>query len=208
MIQSKKDYVFYKAADRIISGKSNNSFLDNCKKKFILPDYIGHFMYLLRTVEYYKNCRHDYIGKFIGYLFYRRFLKISVKLGFSIPLNVFGPALYIPHYGTIVVNPNTKVGAHCVLHTCVCIAGSDKKIIGDNAYISTGVIITGNIKIPDNVSISSNSLVNKSFNSEDLLIGGTPAIILKERQAWYIEDGKEFQNRILEINKIRDIIFR
>ena len=110
---------------------------------------------------------------------------------------MFGLGLLIPHYGTIVVNHNCVVGANCVLHTSVCIAGNNKKTFGDNIYISTCALLTGELNIYDNVTISANSFVNINFTKTNILIGGSPAAILKERQAWYMEEGDFFLNRIV-----------
>jgi serine O-acetyltransferase len=105
-----------------------------------------------------------------------------MKLGFSIPENVFGPGLAIIHYGTIGVNSNAKIGANCRLHVCTVIAssgGSDKAPqIGDNVYIAPGVKIIGDIIIPSNTAIMANSVVTKSFEEEGMLIGGIPARII------------------------------
>jgi serine O-acetyltransferase len=206
MIQSKRDLIFYKEADRIISGRAKKSIAGRIKG-IIAPDHIQNFLILLRTVEYYRNCRKGIIGKLFETYFFYRFNRISVKLGFSIPPNVFGPGLFIPHYGTIVINSNAKVGANCVLHTCVCIAGNDEKIIGDNVYFSTGSVVSGKTRLSDNVTISVNSLVNKSFEIDNILLGGTPAKVLKERKPWYIEDGPTYINRVNEINKLKHNIY-
>jgi serine O-acetyltransferase len=202
MISSKLDLYFYREADRIISGRKKKKF-----SNYLRFDPIGAFMYFLRSVEYYENCQTNFIGRLFKKYHSYRFKRISLKLGFSIPPNVFGPGLYIPHYGTIVVNHNCSVGANCVLHTSVCIAGNKKKILGDNIYISTGSILTGELNINDNVTISSNSLVNKSFSQKNILLGGSPATILKERQTWFIEDGSVYLNRIVEIEKVKKSIY-
>lgn len=200
MIKNKLDYNFYLKADSLIAGRNKPSFLTIIfKPDFIDP--IGKFMYFLRCSEYLENSEFSLFVFFFKKFILYKYKKLSLKLGFSIPLNVFGPGLFIPHYGTIVINPNVKVGANCVLHTSVCIAGSDKKKIGKNVYISTGVIITGKIEISENITISANSFVNKSFLNSNLLIGGSPAKILKERKPWYIEDGKKFEDRIISIEK-------
>jgi serine O-acetyltransferase len=104
MIRSKLDFYFYREADRIISGRNKNF------SNYFRFDPIGTFMYFLRSVEYYENCRTDLFGRLIKKYHSYRFKRISLKLGFSIPTNVFGPGLYIPHYGTIVVNHNCLVG--------------------------------------------------------------------------------------------------
>jgi serine O-acetyltransferase len=202
---NRKQYIFYVEADRIISGRQKMTFFATIKD-IISPDYILRFMTLLRRVEYLSD-KMDNISRFRSLVANYRFKNISTKLGFSIPPHVFGPGLYIPHYGTIVVNPNTKVGANCVLHTCTCIAGDLEKVIGDNVYISTGSVISGNVSIGHNITISANSFVNKSFNGKNMLIGGCPAIFLKNKPAWYISDGEKYMLRVKEIEELRKKLF-
>lgn len=198
MITNKKEYRLYRIADKIIAGRENISFFGNIKLCFV-PDQIAKFLFLLRITEYYKNCSKTIIGRIIFYFFYNKFKKLSLKLGFTIPLNVFGPGLLIPHYGTIVINSNAKIGKCCVLHTCVCIAGSEVKEIGDFVYLSKGVTITGKVRIVKNVTISANSLVNKSCTNENSLLGGIPAKVLKQRSPWYISDGEKYTERVKRI---------
>ena len=101
--------------------------------------------------------------------------KSSIKLGFTIPVNVFGPGLSIAHYGTIIVNASTRVGANCRIHACVNIgteAGQSgaAPIIGDNCYIGPGAKIFGDIKIGKNVAIAANAVVNKSYEENNITI--------------------------------------
>ena len=144
---------------------------------------VSYFLFLLRTSEYYRNCKtgvlNNLIHKFVKYLKYRQ----SLKLGFSIPDNVFDLGLQLPHYGTIVVNANAKVGKNCRLHVCTNIGasggGKDAPKIGDNVYIAPGVKIYGSVEIADNTSIAANAAVSSSFLIPGKLIGGVPARELK-----------------------------
>ena len=112
---------------------------------------------------------------------YRRF---SIKLGFSIPTNVFGPGLAIVHLGTIIINEQAKIGENCRIHPGVVIGASggglNAPTIGDNVYIGPGVKIFGEIKLANNIAIAANSVVNKSFQNEGFAIGGVPAKELKK----------------------------
>jgi serine O-acetyltransferase len=182
MIQSKKDYLAYLEADRIALRKKKLTY----KRRLIqlvLPDYIWKFQRLLREFEYYNNTKKDFLSKIYLLILRIRFRKLSLKLGFSIPINVFGPGLSIVHYGTIVINGNTKIGANCRIHASTNIGASNGSSkapqIGDNVYIAPGVIIFGDIIIPNNTLISANSTVNKSFTEEHTLIAGSPAKFIK-----------------------------
>ena len=52
--------------------------------------------------------------------------------------------------------------------------------IGNNVWIGAGVIILPNVKIGNGVIIGAGSVVTKSF-SENKVIGGAPAKLIKER---------------------------
>lgn len=207
MIKSKTDYYFYKEADRIISGREKRTLLLQLKL-FFLPDHIWSFLILLRKTEYHLNCGKGMLGKLKANYFKYRFYKLSLKLGFSIPPNVFGPGLTIPHYGTIVINRKATVGANCVLHTSTCINVKEQVNLGDNTYISTGVIIAGNVVLGDSVTISANSFVNKNIEGTNILVGGSPAKVIKERKAWYLEDGDEYAERMGIINQLKNTLYK
>ncbi|AKB56359.1 MULTISPECIES: serine O-acetyltransferase [Methanosarcina] len=104
---------------------------------------------------------------------------MSVHLGFSIPINVFGPGLCIAHRGTIIINKNTRVGENCRIHACTNIGSSRAEVsapqIGNNVYIGPGAKIFGNIVIADDIAIGANSVVNKSFYEKGISIAGIPA---------------------------------
>lgn len=183
MILSNEDYLHYLEEDRIALGRNKlGLFQKLCR--LISPDYIWNFQRLLRKVEYYKNVKNNGFVNRLTYIFLRlKYKKLSIKLGFSIPENVFGPGLAIIHYGTIVVNENAKVGANCRIHvgTNIGASGGSNKApqIGDNVYIAPGAKIFGDIKIPNNSAIGANSVVTKSFEEEGMMIAGIPAKIIK-----------------------------
>ena len=183
MILSKEDYLRYLEADRIALGRKKAGFREKLID-LVAPDYIWNFQRLLRKLEYYKNVKNrDPINK-LTYLFLKlKYKKLSVKLSFTIPENVFGPGLAIVHYGTIVVNDNARVGANCRIHvgTNIGASGGTNKApqIGDNVYLAPGVKILGDIKIPNNTAVGANSVVNKTFEEENMMIAGIPAKIIK-----------------------------
>lgn len=85
----------------------------------------------------------------------------------------------INHYGLIVVNAKSKIGAYCDIHQGVNIGqnkdDNDVLIIGDNCWIGPGVKIFGKIEISNYVAIGANSVVNKSYLEENITIAGVPA---------------------------------
>ena len=109
-----------------------------------------------------------------------RYKRLSVKLGFTIPANAFGPGLSIAHRGTIVVHGKARIGANCRIHVCVNIgaqAGDETAVpvLGNNIYIGPGAKIFGKIEIADGIAIGANAVVNKSFTEPNITIAGVPA---------------------------------
>lgn len=122
-------------------------------------------------------------------------------MGFSVGCNCFGYGLVIPHYGTIVVGPSNKIGNYAVLHTSTCITDNGKEI-GDALYLSTGAKLTTKLVLGNNISIGANSVVNKSFETDNIMVAGAPAKYIKESLPWYNRDGKSFIERV---NKVEDL---
>ncbi|WP_179019457.1 serine O-acetyltransferase [Winogradskyella forsetii] len=183
MIRNKEDYKYYLDQDRkaLRIGKSN--FLGQIVS-YISPNQIWKFQKTLRTLEYYENRKKKGLSK-LYYLYLKyKYKNISLKLGFSIPPNVFGPGLAIVHYGTIVINGNAKIGANCRMHACVNIGASggedEAPKLGDNVYIAPGAKVYGNITIASNTAIGANAVVNKSFDKENTVLAGVPAKVIGE----------------------------
>ena len=175
MITNKAEYKHYLSQDKKALFAESYSFI----RKIIAPNYIWEFQKTLRKVEYYNNCKlNSILGRIIFNYYKIKFRRQSLKLGFSIPINVFGPGLSIVHYGTIVINSATKVGANCRIHACTNIGasgGSSKAPqIGDNVYIGPGAKIYGNITIGNNIAIGANTVIHKSFDEDDIMIAGNP----------------------------------
>ncbi len=184
MILSKKDYLKYLEADRLALNKPKFTFISILEES-LSRDFLWKFQRMLRRCEYYRNVKapHSVFYKLIYFYYKIRFKNLSIKLGFTIPENVFGPGLAILHYGTIIVNAKTKIGSNCRIHANTNIGESGgvpgAPSIGDNVYIAPGVKIFGNINIPSNTAIGANAVVNKSFYNENMLLAGCPAKELK-----------------------------
>ena len=174
MIQSHADYIAFREADRMA--------LRRVPSIHLLYDEVWKFQRLLRRMEYMMNCKKDR-GVFwrLIYKYYSlRFHYQSVRCGFDIPPNVFGPGLSIAHRGTIVVHPDARVGSNCRIHVGVVIGTRPGPLdlvprIGENCYIGPGAKIFGDIVIGDNVAIGANSVVNQSFPEGSMTIAGAPA---------------------------------
>ncbi len=172
MIESKEDYKFYLAADKLALAIKHN-------RPRMFQDETWKFERLLRKVEYLENCGNNPVAKIVSLNARFALHKLSVKLGFAIPRNVFGPGLSIAHGGPIIVHSKALVGENCRIDRCVSIgsvhypAGAPK--IGNNVFIGPGTVIDGDIKIADGIAIGANSYVNKSFDEPNITMAGGPA---------------------------------
>lgn len=151
---------------------------------------IVRFTFLLRWNEYLLNTNKPGFFRLFWKIWFR---KLSIKLGFSIPFNVFDEGLAIVHYGLLIVNPKAVVGKNCRVHAGVNIggkagmvksktdAGPLAPVIGDNCYLGPGAKIFGGITIGNNCVVGANAVVNKSFDQDHCTIGGIPAKVISEK---------------------------
>ncbi len=190
MIKSKADFRAYCEADCESLQISRNE-----KVRFLNEIYV--FQMRMRKLEYAINC-----GKNPLKVLYRKILfrKSSVRLGFSISPNTFGPGLSIAHRGTIVVNGGARIGANCRIHVDVNIgteAGKSDSAprIGDNCYIGPGSKIFGPVIIGSGTVIGANAVVNKSFPEGGQTIGGIPAKVISSNSSrGYLVEGYKLGN--------------
>lgn len=191
MIQTKEDLKRYIRQDRLMNGVPERTSFAYKIIRLLVPDLTIKYLFYLRKEEFYSNVCGRKILRFL-YRYKRR--NLGIKLGCSIPINVFVPGLSLPHYGTIVVSKNAKVGENCRLHASTNIGDSAGKpeapIIGDNVYIGPGAILFGNITIADNVTIAANATVNKSCEVQNVVLAGAPAKVVKEEYECLVKFNK------------------
>jgi serine O-acetyltransferase len=139
--------------------------------------------------EYLHNSNKNFLLRVIPKWYFKR---ISIRLGFSIPLNVFDEGLAVVHYGTVIVSPSAIVGKNCRIHAGVNIGGVGGRaavdrgdriapIIGDDCYLGPGAKIYGPIDIGNRCVIGANAVVGRSFGSDNLTIAGVPARVIVSR---------------------------
>lgn len=178
-IRSLKELLYYISCDLA----SKNISKISIQKR--LTDKILIYQILLRKVNYYHNkSKKSIIFRGLAFISNRKLKKLSINLGFTIPLNAFGPGLSIAHYGSIVVGGDSKIGKNCRIHSCVNIGVGNGKnpTAGDNVYIGPGAKIFGGIEIGDNVVIGANAVVNKDIPS-NATVGGVPAKVVSNNDS-------------------------
>lgn len=175
MIASRKDFRQYVQADIAAYGLGRVSLYN-----WLRIDQL-RFQLRLRRLEYLSNCqRWRLLSRVVLEVMNHN---LAVRLGVTIPKNVFGPGLCLVHRGTVVVNPSAKVGANCRIHPSTSIGDyNGTPTLGDNVYIGPGAKLYGPITVGDNVAIGANAVVNSSIPS-NCTVGGIPARILSEQGA-------------------------
>lgn len=173
MITSKKEYYEYLRQDQLALGRQKD------ERPRLLGDEIWKLERLLRRVEYTKNCKKGPIGIVLGKYYGYRFHRLSVRLGMTLPINVFGPGLAIPHYGTIVVHANAKIGSNCRLQEGVTIGAAngshEAAVIGNNCYFGSGAKVIGAVRIADDVAVGANAVVTRDISEQGTTWAGIPA---------------------------------
>lgn len=90
------------------------------------------------------------------------------------------------HRGTIVISPFAKIGTYASLHIDVNIAQKKSRVetllIGNYCIISPGAKLFDKIRLGNEVTIGANSVVNKSFQEDNITIVGIPAKIINRKQ--------------------------
>lgn len=173
MIDCKETYIRYREQDRIALGRKQD------RHPHLFGDEIWKFEILLRKIEYYTNCRKDFVSQMFNKYYKFRFHRLSVKLGFTIPINVFGEGLSIPHYGTIVVHGNARIGKNCRLQEGVTIGATngshEAATVGDNCYFGSGAKVIGAVTIADDVAVGAGAVVTKDIKESGTSWAGIPA---------------------------------
>ena len=97
----------------------------------------------------------------------------------TIPPHTFGKGLYIPHYGSIVVNASARFGDYCVIQNGINISEGVKG--GNHIYIGTGAKLMMNVKIADDVIIVANAVLIKDVCTPNIVVGGISAKIISSK---------------------------
>lgn len=176
MINSKKEMKYYILCD-------SKACRRNTVKPRFFGDEIWKFQISLRKLEFFCRPSRSNLNKLIelpARCWYELIFHYwSIRLGFTIPLNVFEEGLSIAHRGCLVVNGNAKVGKNCRIHEGVNIGASkgtsDAPIIGNNVFIAIGAKVLGGIHIADNVAIGANAVVVRDITEPGTTWAGVPA---------------------------------
>lgn len=177
MIKSKADLQDYLRTERplYIDGGIGKSI-----KLWLLQDssyLLWHYVKMLRMTEYYYNIGN----KLLYWVYQRKKNKEGARLGISIFHNSIGKGLLIYHYGSIIVNSNSRIGENLKLHGNNCIGNKGEHdkfnapVIGNNVEMGIGSQVLGNITVESDVTIAANAVVIKTCSERNVILAGVPA---------------------------------
>ena len=172
MIKNKLELYEYIDADAKELG------VESVKDRFFNEIY--RYQKLMRTLEYYLNCKKSMIYLPITLYLRFKFKSHSIRLGFSITPNTIGKGLRLGHYGDIVINGKAKIGQNCTIAGAGVLIGEDlltgeAPTIADNCYIGPGAKVLGGVKIAEGVTVAANAVVTKDITESYITVGGIPA---------------------------------
>ena len=178
MIKNKIELQQYVEADMLAN------FASEKHRKSLLAcrwDGMYNLLYLhyLRRTEYVLTCCKGYKRKVLYSCLSRRLRKIGVLTGIYIPPFTFGKGLFIPHWGSIVVNDTARFGENCVVQSCVNI--SEGVVGGNHIYLSAGAKIMIDVHLDDDVIVGANAVVTKSVTEPNVVVAGVPAKIISRK---------------------------
>lgn len=100
-----------------------------------------------------------------------------------------GPGLRISHTIGLVIGIGTIIGKNCDVRQNTTFGGNFNKVdaagrskprLGDNVSVGAGAVVLGPVKVGSNSIIGANSVVTKDV-PENVIVGGVPAVIIKNR---------------------------
>lgn len=150
--------------------------------------YIVKYMFALRYTEYCID-RISFVHNPFLKVYYQiktfywlsRLRKLSYITQFQIPPFTVGKGLVIWHWGTIIINPNARIGENCTLNPMVVIGhknpGEGAPKIGNNVFIGAGSKIIGDIHIGNNVIIGQNVVITNDIPDNTIVVSQKPRIL-------------------------------
>ena len=153
-------------------------------ERLIRPEgyYIKRYLRFLRKEERYlfsEPCKP------LAFWYRGRKNRLGSRLGFIISAGCFEEGLILWHYGSVIVNPQARIGKNCQIHGNCCIGNlrpdsQDSPVIGDNVDIGQGAQILGGIRIADGVRIGAGAVVIKDVPIPGAVVVGVPARIVSK----------------------------
>jgi len=168
-------------------------------RAFLRAWYVAGFRYtfFMRSCKYFAS--KGFFGKGIFMICRVALRHYSVKYGFQIPWQTnIGPGLAIGHYGPIIVNPNSSIGANCNITVGVLLGlsartdsdgrniGFDYPVVGNRVALNNSSKILGGVNISSAAVVGVSSVVTKDVPRNAVVVGAPAKIISDKGSSAYV----------------------
>lgn len=158
-------------------GKRCHSLKTQLRYLLVTPGF--QYSYCLRHAQNASNS--------ITRIFWILVLRLMMYYtGIQIPYQTcIAEGLKFGHWGTIVINPDAKIGKNfSISHGC-CVGNAAGKhagvpIIGDNVIMNANAVVVWGVQIGNNVLIAPNAFVNIDVPDNSIVIGNPAQIIRRD----------------------------
>lgn len=151
-----------------------------------IPACVFRYLKSLRKYEYYTNIKSPLA---YWYRFYNR--RLGLKYNLSLPINVIGYGLRIPHIeGGVIVNAK-HVGNYCELNSGVLLGWNNHHtevpIIEDYVRLTPGCMVLGHVKVGCHTVVMPNSVVIHDIPKHSIVAGNPAEIVGTRNQSHFTE---------------------
>lgn len=133
-----------------------------------------------------------------------------MKYGFQIPWQTdIGPGLYIGHFGPIIVNPNSTIGANCNISVGVLLGlnhkvdadgrslGFEYPEIGNRVSLGNDCKVIGGVKVGNDCIIGVGSVVTKDLPPMSIAVGVPAKVISTDGSSAFVGSFHPFSKKIM-----------
>jgi serine O-acetyltransferase len=126
----------------------------------------------LRLAEFAANQPRG-AWRALGALLRWRLQVRAMRLGYTIPVNVVGPGLKLPHWGTVVISAQARVGPGCTIHPGVSIGLHHGRAptLGARVYVGPGAKVFGALHVGEGAVIGANAVVTSDVEAGASVVG-------------------------------------
>jgi serine O-acetyltransferase len=98
---------------------------------------------------------------------------LGVRLGYTIPLGTLGRGIRLPHWGTIVISGEARVGPNCQIFHGVTLAADHQGApnVADNVLIGANATVIGKISVGSSAVIAAGAVVTKDVPAGETWAG-------------------------------------
>lgn len=139
-----------------------------------------------RYIFYFRKTQNanNFFSKLFWHVLLRRQM---IKTGIQIPYQTkIDEGFRIVHFGSIVVNPAAVIGRNFNISEGCLIGNSQGRkkgtpVIGDNVCMNANSVITGGVRIGNNVVIAPGAFINFDVPDNAVVVGNPGKIIIKDK---------------------------